>query len=501
MKSNSELSAVFVLLVSGVLAKVFSAVYRIVLTRLLGGVGIGIYQLIFPIYSLLVVLTTAGLPMAISKVIAKHIGCEKTVVKKCVVCFSLISIILSLFLVFASKGIANLQGKPEIFVCYIILAPTILFVSISSVLRGYFQGVKSFTPSALSNIVEQFVKLLFGLVLVVILIKINIIFAIIGAVISIVISEIISFLILLISYKNSIKKSKNCNLDIQFKEIFKDILPITLTNLILPLASFADSLIVVNLLKINFSQEFSVLLYGLESGAVSTLVGLPSIFSFAIASAVMPGLTKEGNLLNKNNKLIFIVKTILIVVIPCMLCYALFSKEILSILYGNKLSLNFNGNIIASKLLILSSFGVLGMTLNQVYSTTLQAMNFRKVTIKNLSIAVCTKFAIQLTLMPIKALNIYALAIANAICYLLAFILNRHQINKILKINLNFEFITKLLLINVILIISMLILFKLGGGIIYSILVFVVGILIYLLLLCLLKIFNKKDFRIFKYKL
>ena len=75
MKTNNLMSGAIILTVGGVLAKGFSAVYRIVLTRILGGVGIGIYQLIFPIYSLFVVLASAGLPMAISKVIAKHKGC------------------------------------------------------------------------------------------------------------------------------------------------------------------------------------------------------------------------------------------------------------------------------------------------------------------------------------------------------------------------------------------------------------------------------------------
>lgn len=500
MKNNKTLSGVFILVVSGVLAKIFSAIYRIVLTRLLGGVGIGIYQLIFPIYSLLVVLTTAGLPMAISKVIAKHKGCEKTVVKKCVVCFSLISIILSLVLVFISKSLARMQGNPEIFLCYIILAPTILFVSISSVLRGYFQGIKSFSPSAISNIIEQFVKLVLGLILTATLIKINLIYAITGAIISIVVSEIVSFLVLLLGYKTSIKKSKNCNLDISFKEIFKDILPITLTNLILPLASFIDSLIVVNLLKINFSTEFSVFLYGLESGAVSTLISLPSIFSFAIATAIMPTLTKNENILNKNNQLNFTIKTILIIVMPCMLCFICFPNQLLNILYGNRLSTNFNGNEIASILLIISSFGMLGMTINQIYSTSLQAMNYRKTTIKNLLIAVLCKEIIQLIFMPIKQFNIYALAIANTVCYLLVFVLNNYKINKIFKINLSIEFLTKLILSTIISVLTMLILFKFYSTLIYSILVFVIGVIIYFICLINLKIFSHKDLTMLKYK-
>lgn len=502
MKTNNMMSGALILVVGGVLAKVFSAIYRIFLTRILGGVGIGIYQLIFPIYSLCVVLATAGLPMAISKVIAKHKGCEKTVVKKCVVCFSLVAICLSLFMLFASKGLAWLQGNSEIYVCYIILAPTILFVAISSVLRGYFQGIKNFSPSAISNIVEQFAKLIFGLVLSLILIQINLLAAIIGAIVGIVISELVSVLILFIHYKKFIKNSKNCDLDISFKEISKDILPITLTNLILPLSSFIDSVLVINLLKINFSTQTSVFLYGLESGAVATLVSLPTIFSFAIASVIMPSMSARENVINKNNRLNIMLKIVLVIAIPCVVCFIFFPNKLIEVLYGNRLvEFGLNGNYISSKLLILSSFGVVGLTLNQVYSTSLQAMNYRRVTIKNLAVAVGIKFVIQLLFMPFKSLNIYALAVANTVCYLFVFYLNSLQLNKVFKINLDKLFWGKLMLCNFVMILFMLAVFMIGSGLMYTISAFFVGAIVYVASLFFLRVLDKKDLAIFKYKL
>lgn len=500
MKTNNMMSGALILVVGGVLAKVFSAIYRIFLTRILGGVGIGIYQLIFPIYSLCVVLATAGLPMAISKVIAKHKGCEKTVVKKCVVCFSLVALVLALVMAFASKGLAWLQGNNIIYLCYIILAPTILFVAISSVLRGYFQGIKNFTPSAVSNIVEQFAKLLFGLVLSIILIKKSVMLAIIGAIVGIVISEVVSVVILFFNYKKSIKNSKNCNLNVSFKEITKDILPITLTNLILPFSSFIDSILVVNLLKINFSANTSVFLYGLESGAVATLISLPTIFSFAIASAIMPSMSCKENIINKNNRLNLMLKIVLVIAIPCVICFIFFPNKLIEVLYGNRLvGFGLDGNAIASKLLVLSSFGVVGLTLNQVYSTSLQAINYRRITIKNLTVAVFIKFIIQLLFMPFKSLNIYALAVANTVCYLLVFYLNNNQINKVFKINLKAKFWGKIFVCNAIMLLFMLGLFMFGEGTIYSISAFVVGMLVYIASLFFLQVLDKKDLATFKY--
>ena len=110
MKKNNFISATLVLTVGGVLAKLFSAIYRILLTRILGGEGIGLYQLIFPIYSLCVVLATAGLPMAISKVVAKSKDKEKSVLKKCFMFTGIIAVVLSLILFISAKGLASLQG-------------------------------------------------------------------------------------------------------------------------------------------------------------------------------------------------------------------------------------------------------------------------------------------------------------------------------------------------------------------------------------------------------
>ena len=326
MKKNEFLSGAIILAFGGVLAKIFSAIYRIVLTRVLGGEGIGIYQLIFPIYSLFVILATAGLPMAISKVVAKSNLGKEHIVKKCFKFTSVIALTLSFILIILSRKLAMLQGETNIEICYIILAPTIIFVTASSVLKGYFQGKHNFKPSAISNIIEQFCKLTLGLILSLSLIQFGLLYAIIGAVVGIVVSEIASFVVLLIFY-NKNKSINNEHSNVEIKEIIKDVLPITLTNIILPIATFIDSLLVVNLLKVNFTKSVSIFLYGLESGAVASLVGLPTIFSFAIASVILPNLTSSKNIFNSNRNLSLAIKCILIIINFCFGGYIVGSKS------------------------------------------------------------------------------------------------------------------------------------------------------------------------------
>lgn len=501
MKKNNLMLGAVILTLGGVMAKGFSAIYRIVLTRVLGGVGIGIYQLIFPIYSLFVVLTTAGLPLAISKVISKNKGKERAIIKKSMLYITIISFVLTLIMIVGSKLLAWFQGRSEIYICYIILSPSIMIVSAISVLRGYFQGINNFTPSAVSNIIEQFTKLAFGLMLSLILIQKSLIWAIIGAVVGIVLSEVVALLILIISYKISSRKLNKDEASLSFKELSKDIIPIVLTNIILPLSSFVDSILVVNLLKINFSNETAVFLYGLESGAVSSLVNLPTLFSFSIASVIMPSMSGKESLINKNYKLNISLKVVLLITIPCVVCFLLFPSQIIEVLYGSRLnSMGLNGNLISSKLLALSSVGAVGLVVNQVYSTSLQAVNYRKITIKNLALSVFVKFVLVVMFMPFKNINIYALAIANVVCYLLVMILNQKYIKKKFNVNIGFYFVGKIMISIFLMIVSILIFLLANPSISTIILSFILGALVYLISVFNFNIFTKKDMAVLKYK-
>lgn len=501
MKKNNFLSGALILSVGGILAKIFSAIYRIGLTRILGGEGIGLYQLIFPLYSLCVVITTAGLPMAISKVISRYKDCQSNIIKKCLRTTMLISLFIGLILAGFSKPLANLQGANDIWICYLILAPTIMIISATSVFRGYFQGLGYFAPSTVSNVSEQFVKLVVGLVASLVLIKASLIMAIIGAVVSIVVSEIISLLILILYLKKKPLKNNVTACEISTKQIFKDVLPITLTNVILPISSFIDSVLVVNLLAINFSKQMSIFMYGVESGAVGSLISLPTIFSFAIASVLLPSLSTNSRVQNKTYKLALGLKIVLIITIPCVICFALIPDKLIEILYSNNLSgYGVEGLNMAFRLLTISGFGVVFLAINQLYSSCLQAIDKRYATVRNLIIAVVVKFVIELIFMPSSMINIYALAIGNTSCYITAMALNHLEILQSFPLKFDYMFMCKLLLCNAIMLVALITFMTICKTVLTSLLGLVLVGLIYIACLFLFKVFNNKDIAMFKYK-
>ena len=398
-----------------------------------------------------------------------------------------------------SPALANLQGAGEISICYIILAPSIIIVSAASVFRGYFQGKQFFTPSALSNILEQFVKLVLGLVLSLVLIKLSLLAAIIGAIISIDISEIISVVVLLIFYKKQEKSTEN-NEKLPLKLILKDILPITLSNLIMPIASFVDSLIVVNLLSVNFSKSVAIFLYGLESGAVSSIITLPTIISFSIASVILPALTNI-NAQQQSKKINLAIKIILILTVPCVLAFSLFPDRLIAVLYGSRLNgMGLNGLKIASMIMLFSGVGIIFLTINQLYSSCLQAVDERFVAIRNLLIGVIVKFVLEVLFLPTAQLNILALAVANTFCYLTAFCLNRYEIKCYFKLENDAKFYIKLILANLIMFFVVISILLIKNSAFITVLAVLCGIAAYFLALFVLKAFNFKLFFKFKTK-
>lgn len=500
IKKDSLLSGALVLSFAGILAKIFSAAYRIVLTRILGPEGIGLYQLIFPLYSLFVVLSTGGLPMAISKVVAKNKGKEKLVLKKCFKLSGVVSLILMLILFLVSIPLSKMQGEKELAICYLVLAPSILIITSSSVLKGFFQGINNFKPTSISNIFEQFSKLLLGLILSLMLLKKGLIYAIIGAVVAIDVSEIVSLAILLMCLKFSIKKKEKSS-RIETRDLIQDIVPITLTNIILPISIFIDSILVVKLLEINFSHKISVMLYGIESGAITSLINLPTIFSFSLASVILPNIVSQISIFNSSQKLVVSMKIILIITIPCAVLFLFVPDKIIFLLYGDRLKNSLiNGSYIAGRLLAISSFGVVFFAINQIYSSVLQAVNRRVVTIKNLLISVGVKFLVEFIFLPSWNLNIYALAFSLTACYLTNMMLNHFEIREIFKLKFDFDFAGKLTLSNFIMIAALLIALNISTSLLATMLAFVLAGLIYLLCLITFDIFSKREIAMFKFK-
>ncbi len=215
-KSNNRLvSGAAVLTIGSVIAKLLGAFYRIPLTNILGAEGMGMYQLIFPVYALFMTLSTAGIPTALSRIVAEKRSMGESVKHYL---FSAIMLLLALSMLFTiitislARTLARIQGNESVYQGFIIIAPSILFVGVIAGFRGWFQGEMYMFPTAISNIIEQVVKLSLGIGLAVAFSSRGVIWAVSGALIGVTVSEFITMIYMIITYLVRSKGEKRVKL-------------------------------------------------------------------------------------------------------------------------------------------------------------------------------------------------------------------------------------------------------------------------------------------------
>ncbi len=410
-------------------AKLLGAIYRVPLTRILGGTGIGLYQMVFPVYAVLLDFAGAGAPSAPARLIASG---DKTDREKraydyltvSIRVFTVLGVFFSLFMFAFSKRIASWQGDENAYKAYMLLSPSVFLVCIISSFRGYFQGMMNMKPTAISQIVEQTVKLIFGLMFSYMFMsdKTN---AAAGAVLGITLSEAVTALWLYAVY---LRRRKKLSLLFTFDaenffsragKLIATAFPVTLIGVMLPLSNVADSFIIVNVLK-GYTSDATAL-FGLLSGVAMTIVGLPVAVCYGIATVAVPAVSGAGGEREKNANA---VKTILLTLafsVPCAVILFFFAPEIIGFLFR---SLDDAEKSVAANLLKILSPAVVFLSLLQTENAVLIGKNRLYAPVLGMFAGILTKVALDLILVRNPIINIYGGAVAVIACYFVADLIN-----------------------------------------------------------------------------
>ena len=243
-------SAVF-LAVFALLAKIIGAFYRIPLTNLLGAEGMGMYQLVFSIYALVLSLTTGVYRWRFLALWRKkrRAGDTATVLKFSLLAVTAASIIIAIVLIFAGKYIAVLQGNGAVAFGYTLLAPSVVFVGAMSMYRGWFQGNYDVVPTAVSQLIEQGIKLIFGLLFAKMLSPRGTIYAVYGALLGVAVSELAALVYVGTAYffrRKKMPKSVTCEtLKNTAKDVYKISLIFAIAGFIIPFSQLIDGIVIV----------------------------------------------------------------------------------------------------------------------------------------------------------------------------------------------------------------------------------------------------------------
>lgn len=448
IKKSKFARGTIVLLLGGLFCKFLGAFYRIPLSNILGPEGIGIYQLIFPVFSLFLVIISGGISVSLSKLVAQCLARNESkrarrFLFQSILYLSIISLFFSLLFLIFRNYIAEFQGNINANFGYIGVAIAIIFASVLTAFRGYFQGHQNMNPTAISQIIEQSFKLFFGLTFAYIFVKKSFSFGVFGAIIGIAVSEFFAFLYLFITYLLKKKKIDILETELSttflqdFKILIKQTLPITLNSTILPLILAIDSFLIVNLLKTSgYSLITSTEMFGVYSGMVNSLVNFPTIFSMSIAICLVPYIAYEREKNEKDKSLDSIFKIIFFIAIPCFLIFLMFSKEIISILYPKTAS----GELIfiGESLLKITSINVIYISLLQISTAILQANGKSLNCLFSLTFAGIIKILLTMFFVP-SIFGIYGAAIASIMCYAISAGLNIVFIKSETKFNFAFK--------------------------------------------------------------
>ena len=407
-------------------SKFLGAVYRIPLTRVLTPVGLGLYQLVFPVYTLLLDFSGAGIPSALSKLISSDDEKTRsvkilTVSLKCLLVLGIVGfLIMAIFGNLISRG----QGNTDATLSYLFLSPSVLLVSLISCFRGYFQGYMNMQPTAISQIIEQAVKLFIGLLFAYLFLP-NLKLSVAGATLGITVSETVALGYLFLTFKKSrkslplfVKTEKS-----EFKKIAKKILvttvPITLIGIILPFSHVIDSFLTVNI--ISAYRTDATELYGILFGIVLTVIHLPVSVCYGISSVAIPAVsgakTKEQS---DSNAVKTLVLTFIVSAVATIGIY-LTSKFIIGVLFK---SLTVGENNLAVSLLKLSSPIIFFLSILQTTNGILIGKGKPYYAILSMLFGLIIKTVVGVWLMKNPTFNIYGSAIALIACYFSSCLIN-----------------------------------------------------------------------------
>ena len=458
MAGETFLRGAFILTVAGMFVKVLGSVSRIFISRVLGGEGVGLYQMAYPIYLLIISISSAGIPVAISILISERLalgdvrGAHKTF-RLSLSMMVVTGIFFSLLLYFGANWLvqSEIVRDSRAYWSLVVLTPAVFFATILASFRGYFQGFHRMTPTAVSQIVEQFLRVVTMIGFSYFLLSYGLEYGAAGAAFGASPGAFVGLLVLLFFYfrqKREEKKAENIlpeqpGQELRTGQIAKKLLklaiPVSLANIMVPLVSSIDALIVpMRLEAAGFAIKEATTLFGYLTGMALPLVMMATIPTASLALSIVPAVSEAYVLKDKVvllERINFGMRLTGIIVVPCFLGMFVLSKPISSLLYATTE---------ASSCIAIMSVSIFFLGLHQVTTAVLQGLNRAMIAMVNMVVSALVKvvFAWIFTASPLW--HIAGAAWASVLDFALAASLNLFFLYKYAGFVLDFTSLGKI---------------------------------------------------------
>ncbi|MEK3669399.1 MULTISPECIES: stage V sporulation protein B [unclassified Paenibacillus] len=323
MRKQTFIQGTLILLFAGIINRMLGFIPRIALPRIIGAEGVGLYQLGYPFFIVLVTVITGGLPLAIAKMVAEAEGENRPEQSRKILHTGLaISLTLGIFftivaLLSASWVSSVILTDQRVYYTFVSMTPMIAIVAVSSIYRGYFQGRQNMLPSAFSSVLESVIRIFFMLWFSWLLLPKGIAFAAAGAMLGVTVGEIGGMLALLLQYYYIVKKDKNeapppAGTAVSgssaesgdepqrqpgsvLKRLIGISVPVTAGRLIGSFSYLLESIITVRSLALaGIAAAAATAQYGSLQGMVIPLLLLPGVLSSSLAVSLVPSLSEAA---------------------------------------------------------------------------------------------------------------------------------------------------------------------------------------------------------------
>ncbi|MBQ3429215.1 MAG: polysaccharide biosynthesis protein [Mogibacterium sp.] len=442
-----------ILVIAGIVSKIFGAIFRIPLTNMIGAEGQAYYSAAYAVYNLLFVIATAGFPVAISRMVSSRIAegdflnAHKSYKLAMKVSWAL-GIISFIVMFFGAGAIASAYKNPGAEASMKAISVALLFTPVVASMRGYYQGRQNMKPTGITEVIEQMMRVAVGLTLAYMFYKTNLQYAAAGATFGASAGIIAALVAMAVIYardkeprskllEGSVVKAETDKK--RLKELFAFLIPITIGASVMPIMFNIDAGIIVRrLLATGWDPVMAKKLYGLMGGFCDPIINLPNIFIDAICISLMPAVTTAFTLNNKKDMDDHIktgLKTMMIITYPCAIGLIVLAKPILTMLYYRK----YDEALLAVPALQILALSIITLSIMRTLQSCLQGIGKMMLPVYNLFIGAIVKAVSSYILLGIPAVNINGAAIGSVLAYVTAGILNFRALKKYTNVSLDMK--------------------------------------------------------------
>lgn len=449
MKKQNFLQGALILMVASLIVKIFGAIFKIPLTNIIGVTSMAYFNTAYGFYVVFYMISTAGIPVAISKMISSaEARGNKSEISKIFrisyILFFALGVLGTVIMALFAKKYSAYVKLDNLHFSILAITPTLFFICLTSAYRGYFQGMKNMLPTAISQIIGAIGKLFIGIVVAIIAVKHGAPDYLVAAytILGITVGSIGSTIFLSIFKKYTDKKDNNTNVvnsdsassGALLKSLISIAIPITLSATILSLTNTIDTTLMVRRLTdsgIEISEATKIM--GAYTSMAVPLHNLAPNMIYPFAISVIPTITALF-VAKKNAEAEGVIASTFritsLIAIPCALGLSTFSRPIVNLLYDSKeiISLSSDNSVsainIASEMLSILSISVFFVSMVSITNGFLQAYGKERLTIISTTIGIAFKIIANYILIGNKHINIYGAPISTLLCYFLITIIN-----------------------------------------------------------------------------